>query len=275
MALPRADSTAPVDKPSSTVPLRAFWLIALALAAALALWLHGPITQSAHYHDFADARAWGALPNAANVLSNLPFLLAGGWALWVLTRRPHGGPAHAAWYFFAAALVFTGLGSSAYHWRPTTDMLALDRLPIAWACASLLAGFLAERTSPFWGRPAVLTGALVFATVSVAAWWLGERSGINTSGDLRLYAAVQFMPMLLVPAALLLRLPPTHAGAVPGRNWWVVLALYAAAKLAEMADAVLMQWPMLLSGHTLKHLLAAAAAAWLLRAVLRPTEQHR
>lgn len=247
---------------------RAGWLMILALAALAALWLHGPIIQSAHYHAFADARAWGFLPNAANVLSNLPFLLAGGWALWVLARVTEGGPALHAWRLFAAALVFTGVGSSVYHWTPSADTLALDRLPIAWACTSLLAGFLAERVNPRWGHPAVLAGVLVFATFSVASWWLGARMG--TGGDLRWYAAVQFMPMLLVPAALVLRVPRTHADAIPGRDWFAVLALYAGAKLAEMADALLMQWLAVMSGHTLKHLLAAAAAVWLLRAVLRP-----
>lgn len=247
---------------------RAGWLIVPVLAAALALWLHGPITQPAHYHTFVDARAWGPLPNAANVLSNLPFLITGGWALWVLARVRDASPALPAWRIFAAALVCTSLGSSLYHWSPSTDTLALDRLPIAWACASLLIGFLAQRASPHWGRPSVLAGALVFATFAVASWWTGDRWG--TGGDLRWYAAVQFMPMLLVPATLLLRVRPTHAGAVPAHDWWVVLVLYAGAKLAEMADQRLMAWLGVMSGHTLKHLLAAAAAAWLLQAVLRP-----
>ncbi len=263
VAPPRTVSTA-----STPAASRATWLLALAAAAALALWVHGPISQSAHYHAFADARAWGPLPNAANVLSNLPFVLAGGWALWLLSRTRHRGPARDAWRVFAAALIATGAGSSLYHWMPSADTLALDRLPIAWACAALLAGLLAERASPRWGRPTVLAAGLVFATFSVATWWIGEHWG--TGGDLRWYAAVQFMPMLLVPAALWLRLAPTHAGAVPGRNWCVVLALYASAKLTEMADQLLMQCLVFVSGHTLKHLLAAAAAAWLLRAVLQP-----
>ena len=57
----------------------------LALAAAVLaglLWAHGPIGQWADYHAFADRRAWLGLPNAADVLSNLPFLAAGAWAVW-------------------------------------------------------------------------------------------------------------------------------------------------------------------------------------------------
>ena len=58
---------------------RSTWLLIAAAALALALGLHGPITQWAGYHDFADARAWLGIPNAENVLSNLPFALIGAW----------------------------------------------------------------------------------------------------------------------------------------------------------------------------------------------------
>lgn len=237
---------------------RSAWLLGVALAAAAGLWLHGPIVQWAHYHDFADAASWGGLPNAANVLSNLPFLAVGLWAAQRLRRAAPRGPAHRAWMSLALAVACTAFGSAIYHWAPSDTTLVLDRLPIAWACASLLCALLAERASPAWSHAAPLAGALLFATLAVAAWaW---------SGDLRLYVAVQFLPMLLVPAVLALRLAPTSAGAVPGRDWLVVLALYAAAKGMEAADHAVLDTLALLSGHTLKHLLAAAAAGWLLRA---------
>lgn len=46
------------------------WLLLVGLLAALLLAAHGPIAQWPTYHHFADTRAWGGLPNAANVLSN-------------------------------------------------------------------------------------------------------------------------------------------------------------------------------------------------------------
>jgi hypothetical protein len=248
--------------PSTThrPPARAGWLLALTLVAAAALWRHGPIVQWADYHRFADARAWGVIPNAANVLSNLPFLLAGAWGLWRSARFRDAGPARRAWLVFAGALLCTAFGSAAYHWAPSNATLAFDRLPIAWACASLLCALLAERVNARWSEPPALVVALLLATSSVAAWWVG--------GDLRLYAAVQFLPMLLVPAALALRLPPTHERVVPGRDWCAVLVLYAAAKLLETADHAVLESLTVLSGHTLKHLLAAGAAAWMLRAAV-------
>jgi hypothetical protein len=101
------------------------------------LWAHGPIGQWADYHVFADRRAWLGLPNAADVLSNLPFLAIGVWALWRLRRAPAASPSLAAWRAFAVALVLTAVGSAIYHWAPSNASLVGDRLPIAWACAAL------------------------------------------------------------------------------------------------------------------------------------------
>ena len=71
-------------------------LAALAVLAVLALALP-PIAQPPQYHDFADQRACGPLPNCLDTASNALFVLAGLWGLWVLwvlwgLRRP-GGPA--------------------------------------------------------------------------------------------------------------------------------------------------------------------------------------
>ena len=50
-------------------------------------------------------------------------------------------------------------------------------------------------------------------------------------------------------------------------TWWAVLGLYAAAKVMEIADQSVFDTLGFTSGHTIKHLLAAAAALCLLRAV--------
>ena len=145
------------------------WLLfSLAAATAIALGLHGAIPQPADYHAFADARAWLGLPNAANVLSNLPFTLIGAWGLRRLSVQHR--PARAAWRCFCAALACTGLGSAIYHWAPANASLVLDRLPIAWACAALLCAFLSERVDAAWDQASTLRGAFIVATASVA-WW--------------------------------------------------------------------------------------------------------
>ncbi len=239
----------------STRRLHGAWPLGLiATALALALGLHGPIPQWANYHAFADARPWLGLPNAENVLSNLPFALIGLWG-W---RRAAGV---LAWRAFSVALVCTAFGSALYHWAPGNALLVADRLPIAWACAALACGFLSERVDARWASLPVMAAATLAASASVAWWWISEQLGV---GDLRAYLFVQFLPMLTVPAALLLKLRPLRLDAVRNTAWWAVLGLYGAAKLMELADAAVFDTLVFASGHTLKHLLAAAAAACLL-----------
>lgn len=256
----------PSPAATASLAVRDLVLIGLAAALALALGWRGPIAQWDGYHVFADQREWWGIPHAADVLSNLAFALAGLWALWTARAAPHTG-AWLPWRVLAFALVATAAGSSAYHWAPHNASLAFDRLPIAWACAALLCAFLAERRDARWARPAVLATALALASASVALWWGSELAGRS---DLRAYLFVQFLPMLVVPAALLMRLPRQGSSAVPDAAWWGLLAGYAIAKGFELADHAMLDalggW---VSGHTLKHLAAAAAAAWILRAVQR------
>ena len=85
------------------------WLLA-ATAALLLLALLGPaIAQPAAYHQFADRRAFSGLPFAMDVLSNLPFAIAGlaGMAcLWRLPRGAIGNIERAmAWLFFGGLLL--------------------------------------------------------------------------------------------------------------------------------------------------------------------------
>ena len=182
---------------------------------------------------------------------------------------PNGlaGPAALAWRVFSVTLIFTAVGSAVYHWAPSNASLVGDRLPIAWICAALLCAFMAERVDPRWGHGPALLASLLCASAAVAYWWLTDRS---STGDLRPYLYVQFLPMLLIPAALCLRLEPRFVGTTPASAWWVVLAAYAAAKAFELADRPVFEAVGLISGHTLKHLLAAAGAAWLLHAATRP-----
>jgi hypothetical protein len=97
---------------------------------------------------------------------------------------------------------------------------------------------------------------------SVYNWHMGERLD---AGDLRLYAFVQFYPLLAIP--LLLWLFParyTRSGDV-----FVALAWYLLAKVLETGpvDHGLYGLGRIVSGHTLKHLSAALGAYWLFRMV--------
>jgi hypothetical protein len=81
------------------------------------------------------------------------------------------------------------------------------------------------------------------------------------TGDLRLYVWVQFFPCLALPL-IFLAFPPKYSGPF---YWLIAAALYALAKLFEFYDRAIYSAGAILSGHTLKHLAAAAACAAILR----------
>lgn len=230
---------------------------ALTLCLALAMLLYGPIAQLPDYHAFADQRAGFGLPHVADVLSNLGFALVGLWGLARLwPRRTHAALASAwpGYALFLVALTLTALGSSYYHLAPDNDRLVWDRLPIALACAGLLAGARAD-CHPGMATRVWLAGLAAFALAGVAWWYATESAG---AGDLRPYLLLQVLPLLLIP------LWQARAGspAAERRAFGLAIGLYVLAKFAELYDHALFA-ALGVAGHTLKHLLASLAA-WVL-----------
>lgn len=215
------------------------------LAFAGLLWL-GPVPQDPRYHALADTRRLLGLAHAANVLSNAPFLAVGlaGAAL-CLTRR---SGAWRAWAVFFGGVALVCFGSGYYHAAPTDAALVWDRLPMTVAFMGLLVALAAEHGDPAWERYLLLP-AIGVGLASVG-WW-------HYTGDLRFYIVVQGAPLLAVPLVLLL-FPPRY-----GHRAYLLygLGFYAAAKAAELYDRELFVLAArLISGHSLKHLLAAAGA---------------
>ncbi len=60
-------------------------LIVLALLGVASFWVVPPIPQPQLYHNFADQRSLSGIPNFWNVISNLPFLIIGGWGILYLS----------------------------------------------------------------------------------------------------------------------------------------------------------------------------------------------
>ena len=228
----------------------------ITLGAGLLLLLHGPIPQPAHYHAFADHSVLFGLPHGADVVSNIGFALVGLWGFARLRPMRHQQCLRAGWHgyrLFLLGLVLTAIGSAFYHLAPDNARLVWDRLPIALACAGLLAAVRAEvRPGSDTSRDAAVLALL--AVLSVAWWYLTELRGL---GDLRPYLLLQTLPLVLIPLWQAI-----HASPRRDRLWFgIALLLYVAAKAAELLDhqiAAHLGW---ISGHTLKHLLAMAAAA--------------
>lgn len=224
----------------------------LGVAALLALALFGPVLPaSAHQHTLADQRALWGIPCALDVLSNLPFAIAGLWGLVALRRVAPGmldAPSRALTNLFFAGLVCTAAGSALYHWQPQDAGLLWDRLGMVLPFAGLLGLAAASRVSARAGAAAA--GTVLLAGPLAVLWW-------SHSGNLLPWAVVQLGGMLVVLALACL---PRRDGAL-ALHLGAVMALYALAKLFEAADhAVFEATGQAVSGHSLKHVLAAAAA---------------
>jgi hypothetical protein len=239
-------------------------LVFAALACVAIAFAGAPLPQPLDYHHFADTRTLLGVPNAMNVLSNVPFAFVGIAGLIVVVRiRAFGDPIE-RWSYLVlfSGVTLTAFGSSWYHLAPDNDRLVWDRLPMAIGFMGLLTAVVAERVS---ARAAVwlFVPLLVLGCGSVLYWHWTER---RSAGDLRPYLVVQFGSLIVI--LLILGLYRARYS----RTVYLVagLAAYAAAKGLELADRPIFDAGRLISGHTLKHVAAAAGVACLV-SMLRPT----
>jgi len=242
---------------SLTTGVRSLILVATAVAAIVLILSRPPIPQPASYHDFADQRAFLGLPNAPNVISNVPFLFVGIWGLFVVTGHKNDrsflSTSHRvpyAVFFLGVALTF--FGSSYYHLHPTNARLVWDRLPMTLGFMGILSSAVAERINLKVGT-LLLAPLVVAGILSVTYWYSAEVTG---HGDLRPYLVVQFGSLLLL-LGLLIFFPSRYT---ESKALGLALALYVAAKLCESLDPQIYAIGHAVSGHTLKHLAAALAA---------------
>lgn len=233
----------------------------LAVIGALVIAALPPVAQPPEYHDFVDTRPLLGVPNGADVLSNVGFLVVGLLGLGACLRRRLA--ARPQWLVFFLGVALTAFGSAWYHLAPDNPRLVWDRLPMTLGFMGLLAAIVGERLEPRLGRR-LLAPLLALGLASVLYWIASEARG---AGDLRPYAAVQFLS-LLVMATLLL--------AAPGRRGdragllWAGLGCYALAKLCEALDRPIFALTgELVSGHTLKHLIAAVGVGLIARMIAR------
>jgi hypothetical protein len=243
---------------------RTILVISVTGLALVVMLLSNPIPQDPAYHQFADTRIVMGIPNFWNVISNAPFLLVGLLGLHAMRSKelPGGLPELRPMYFtFFIGVACVAFGSGYYHWSPSNMTLVWDRLPMTVAFMAFFCAIIGERVDIKTGCRLLLPLACV-GIGSVIYWYLGELHG---AGDLRPYALVQFLPMLLIPIVLFMY--PTKLS--PTVYLWGVLAAYAASKLAEFWDGEILQGLGGISGHSLKHLLAALGTYLFLLALQR------
>lgn len=189
-------------------------------------------------------------PRELLVVSNLPFVVVA-----LLARR-------ARWYL-RAGVAAIGIGSAGYHLAPGDELLALDWAPIVVTLMLLTAAVICDRFGRRAGRAAFTVGPPL--ALLAVAYWLAT-GGTTDGGNMLPYVVVQSVGVAVPPLLALIR---------PGRidaRWLAVgvagflLARAAAAYDRQLVDAIGF------SGHSLKHVIAAAAAWCALRATYRPIQ---
>ncbi|MBR7778915.1 hypothetical protein [Undibacterium rugosum] len=231
------------------------WLpAAIVLLSVVAMLWHGPVLQLPHYHEFADQRVWLGIPHAADVLSNLGFALVAALAgdqLFVRRRYARSAAALPAFSLLCLIVFLTAVVSAYYHLAPDDARLFWDRMAIALASACLICGVRADAKPGMTPHRALLELmlGLILAVASVL-WW-------RHSADLRPYLLLQLWTVLLVIVWQGIWQADHRI-----RRWFnAAIACYLLAKLAEMADHTILSLSTCVSGHSLKHLIAAGAAA--------------
>lgn len=217
--------------------------------------ISNPIAQDPAYHLFADQRTLLGIPNFWNVMSNLPFLIVGAAGMSTVLRG-NTDPLRKLWLVFFAGIFLTAFGSGYFHLEPDNSSLAWDRLTMTIGFMSFVAIVIGEYLSIDLGKR-LLRPLLIVGAATVVYWLHTESQG---AGDLRPYALVQFLPMVLIPIIAIARRTHSDLGRYIA---WMIL-FYTAAKLAEHYDAEIFAVGNLLSGHSLKHVFAALAPASLL-----------
>lgn len=227
----------------------ATWLTGAAIiAAAVCVVVLGPIERGGGFHHYADQRTWLGIPHAGDVLSNLGFVVG---ALIYVRRVPA----------LSLAVAWIGVGSAIYHWAPTDTTLALDWAPIGVTLMLVLAAVIHDRIGPRPGQVVQSFGPI--AAVFAVVYWLmtgGTDDGDGNRGNMAPYVAVQLLGVALPP--LLALVAP---GRIATRYLLAAVGCFVAARALGAYDADLLD-ALGISGHSLKHLAAAAAAACVLRA---------
>ena len=222
------------------------------------------IPQPLSYHQFADTRSFLGISNFGDVASNLPFAAIGIWGLVFLLQSRLSNKStpfldtREIWpYLFVfVGLLLTAFGSAYYHLAPNNARLVWDRLPMMITFMSMVAAVIAERIHLRLGL-LLLPLLLIIGLLSVLQWYWSETNGV---GDLRFYAAVQAYSALVILLAFFFPRRYTRTS-----DFGLVIGFYALAKALELFDKPIFATLHVVSGHSLKHLAAAAAGYSILR----------
>lgn len=234
-------------------------IFVMALFAGIIILIQDPIAQDVNYHHFKDTRNILRIPNFWNVVSNVLFLIVGILGLYEISvagKLRIVNDIKIAYIFLFLGIILVAFGSGYYHLWPNNQTLVWDRLPMTIAFMALVSIIISEFISVRIGK-ALLLWLILAGFSSVVYWHFSEIWG---EGDLRYYALVQFLPILVIPVILIcFRSRCTNVNAY----WWLLVA-YISAKAFEYFDDDIYSVLGFISGHSLKHIAAALGSYILL-----------
>ena len=215
-----------------------------------------PIAQNPNYHLFADQRTIISIEHCLNVLSNIPFFVLGLLGMFFTFKNKNRITLPINSFVFYLGVFLTSIGSMYYHHQPCNQTLVWDRLPMTisfMAFFSIIIGdYICSTTAKRMQFPLILLGML-----SIIYWQVTKSKGHE---DLRFYVLIQFLPMILIPMVLLL----FKNNNLLTKTYWHIIIVYIIAKACEANDEFIFSHTQFISGHSLKHLVAALAPLLLL-----------
>ena len=238
-------------------------LLAVLIVTVVFLLYMGPIPQDPSYHNFADQRLFFSIPNFWDVMSNLPMFFIGLYGIYISLKSWEKRPDLVAKLIpvILCVGIFTAcFGSAYYHWAPENNTLVWDRLPMTLMFMPLFALVIYDFMGEKIGRP-LFWVLIPLGILSVWYWHVTELRG---EGDLRIYAFVQFFPMLILPFILWLYYKKTNYL----KYILLILGWYIIAKLCEYFDVQIFELTGFWSGHTLKHLTASVALFYIVKLII-------
>ena len=238
-------------------------LLAVFAIATISLFFLDPIAQDLSYHHFSDCRTYFGVAHFMDVTSNIPFLVVGfiGVRLIQKSYKKYTPSYFIKLFILFSGVFLTGLGSAFYHYNPNNFTLIFDRLPMTFVFTSLFAIIISDYVDRRVGAW-VFYLFLMVGVYSIFYWYYTEIIGV---GDLRLYAFVQFFPIVCIPLILVVY----RSNKLYRKELIYVFTAYIVAKVFEHFDVLIYNFTGFISGHTIKHLISATAIYLMYRMICK------
>ncbi len=236
-------------------------------ALALTFKFVGAIPQDLSYHNFADRRCFFSICNFFDVFTNFAFFVPSILGIQFTIKKWNDNELFSCSFerwirlIFFATIFLVAFGSAYYHINPNNKTLIWDRLPMAIGFMAIFTIIISIYIDRSRKKIKVIFILLQFVGVfSVLYWAYTESLGI---GDLRLYALVQYLPLIIIPIIVALNYKNNNSET---KVVYILLTLifYIIAKILEIGDNFIFELlGNIISGHSLKHIFSATAVFYI------------